>query len=289
MKKIVAFFLILGTGYALFSMAIWHLTDGFSIANIRSDLVFSPQWEVVNPPLEETLPLLAQDFYYLGRGSQCYVFESEDKQLVLKFFRHSRYRLPKITGYIACPTFLGEIQNQKREAKQRKLDALFQSCKIAYEELQDETGLLYLHLNKSAHLNKTVILYDKLKRAHPIHIDDYEFIIQKHGEQIYPYLFRLLAQGKKSEAKEALEDLALLLCSRLNKGIADHDAVIHKNAGFRANKALFLDVGEFSKERCNNPGYEVWQATGQLRRWLQEKDPELADYFGNIVQSLASG
>jgi hypothetical protein len=268
---------------ALFFYAYWHLNEGFSLSKIQGEKTFSARWEVEEPPLEEIRKLLDQHFYYLDRGSQCYVFESEDKQLVLKFFRHSRYRLPKLTQLFTFPAFLHEILQKKREAKEQKLDSLYQSCKIAFEELHEESGILFLHLNPTKHLCKQVILHDKLKRVHRLNIDDYAFVIQKYGEQVYPYLTRLLERAKKKEAKEALESLVAILSSRLEKGITDHDAVIPKNAGFLRNQAFFLDIGEFEKKSCENPYLEIQKATDGLRRWLNEQDPELVSYLDRAI------
>jgi len=281
MKRI---FLILGCLFFLFPFALSYLNDGFSLHKIQSEYADAPQWEIRNPPQEEVAALLDQHFYYIGKGSQCYVFESEDKQFILKFFRQDRYRLPKVTKLFTCPTFLNDIQQKKREIKERKRDALFQSCKIAYEELKEETGLIYLHLNKSDDLPKVVVLHDKLKRAHSIKIGDYAFILQKHGEHIFPYLTRLIKKGKKREAKEALDSLVVLLVSRLQKGIVDHDAVIHKNSGFKNNQALFLDIGEFEKQLCSNPYKEIVSETHDLHLWLRRKDQELATYLEGAIE-----
>lgn len=280
MKKILFILFLLGSIVSLsVILALGHLSDGFSVNKISSPLALSPKWEVASPQKGVAEKLLSQNFYYLGKGSQCYVFESEDRDIVLKFFRLSRYRLPSIAHLITSPTFLTEIRDRQEEAKRQKLDLLFQSCKIAYEELQEETGLLYLHLNKTSHLKKTVLLIDRLKRVHPINIDEYAFMIQIRGEHIFTYLTRLLESGKQKEAKEALNDLATLLMRRMHKGIVDHDAVLHKNAGFRGNRALFFDVGAFSKIRIFDRRRTLYETTRTLRLWLEKHDPELALYF----------
>lgn len=288
MKKILCFACAALCVTVLFILAVEHLTEGFSLSKIQSDLPFSTDWVVKNPPEEVTAGYLSQNFFYLGRGSQCYVFESEDKQVVLKFFRHSRYRLPKITRLFTTPAFVAAIQKQKREAKEQKLKSLFQSCKLAYEELQEESGLAYLHLNQTHHLGKTVVLYDKLKRAYPIQIDDYTFILQKQGEQIYPYLAKLLKKGKQLEAQKALASLTTILASRLAKGIKDQDAVVEKNSGFLAGRAFFLDIGSFSKEPIPDRDRELWKDTRKLQAWLQKHDPVLASYFESLLNSCCS-
>lgn len=284
MKKIFFIFFSLGSIASLFAiLALAHLSDGFSVNKITSSFPLSPKWEVASPKKEVVEKLLSQNFYYLRKGSQYYVFESEDRDIVLKFFRLSRYRLPGIAHLITSPAFLIEIRDRTEAVKQHKLDLLFQSCKIAYEELQEETGLLYLHLNRTSNLKKTILLFDRLKRVHPINIDEYAFMIQTRGEHIFPYLTRLLEHGKKKEAEKALDDLTTLLIRRMQKGIVDNDAVIHKNTGFRENRALFLDVGAFSKKRIFDRRSYLYEITRTLRFWLEEQDPELARHFAETL------
>lgn len=289
MKKVLITLFFFCVGFVFFWIATWRLNDGFSIHKIQSDLSYSPKREVISPSNDTVHELLSQNFYYLGKGSQCYVFESEDKDLVLKFFRYPRYRLPKLAKALSLPPFLEEIQNKRETEKQQKLEKLFRSCKIAYEELHHETGLLYLHLNKTDHLKQRVVIYDKLKRAYPIEIDNYEFMIQKKGEQIFPYLNRLLEKGRREEARKALYDLCKLISHRYQLGISDQDAVIHKNSGFRGGRAMFLDVGGFSKVSSKDPGSETVKITAKLQEWLREKDPQLARFFEGVMEQQEIG
>ena len=287
MRIIVLGAFLLLAGYALFSTALWRLTDGFDLSHIQSDLKYSLRREASCPNEEAIQDLLKQNFYYIGKGSQCYVFESEDHDVVLKFFRFSRYRLHSLACYITAPTFLTDILKRRQREKEHKLNALFVSCQLANQELRKETQILYLHLNKTDHLKQTVILYDKLKRPFPIAIDAYEFLIQKKGEQIYPYLTRLLEQGKKQEAQEALAHLTSIIHTCLQKGIIDNDAMIHKNLGFRNQKAFFLDIGGFEREPPANPEHILWQTTKRLRTWLNIHDPELATHFGQTLRNCS--
>jgi hypothetical protein len=284
MRKFLIVLLGLGIGYSLFTVALWRSTDGFCLAHIQSDLTPSSQWEVKDQDDRELRQLISQHFYYLGKGSQCYVFESEDRDVVLKFFRYPRYRLNPKTHFIHSPAFLVEIQNQKKEKKEEKLKTLFTSCLLAQQKLKEETGLVYLHLNKTTHLKQKVILHDKLNRTLSIDIDNYEFIVQKRGVQIYPYLSSLLADGKRSEAKQALESLATLLKRRIQKGIADSDAVIHKNSGFRGEKAFFLDVGGFKTISTGDADENLEKTTHQLRSWLRKRDLGLATELDHLLR-----
>jgi len=260
-------------GVALFCIGIWRLSDGFSLAKITDPLKFEARWEVDSPSSFQIRSILSQPFYYMGKGSQCYVFESADKQFVLKFFRFSRYRLPAFQEALPLPPFLAAIQNKRSAEKREKREKLFTSCKLAYEELREESGLVYLHLNKTTNLTQTVILYDNLKRPLTLQIDQYAFMIQKKGEQIYSYLGRLIKEQKIEEAERALMSLSALLDRRKRKGIADGDAEIHKNAGFRNGKALFFDVGQFRKEKDRDDRQRVVR---KLLLWLEAKDAKLA-------------
>jgi len=285
--RLLRFILLLSIAcYALFYVSTYRLADGFSISKITSTLPYCPSWEVSSPSQESVRKILSQKFTYLRKGSQCYVFESSDGEYVLKFFRQNRYRLPAIAYHLTLPSFLSEIQNQRILEKNQKLNALFQSCKIAFEELKEDAGLVYLHLNKTSHLKQPILVYDKLKRPTFIESDHYAFLIQKKGELIYPYLTRLLKEGKEEEAKAALSDLGALLQRRLWQGIHDSDAEIDKNAGFLDGRAIYLDVGQFSKEdRLLDPIEETLKIALRLRPWLEVRSPELAEHLEAILTS----
>ncbi len=258
---------------ALFCLGMWYLADGFSLGKMRVDFPNDPRFEVAAPSTFQIRTILAQPYHYIGKGSQCFVFESEDKQYVLKFFRLSRYRLPAFQQKLVLPPFLAKIQNERVEEKRIKREKLFASCKLAYEELRDETALVYLHLNKTNHLNQNVTLHDNFGRPHTIVIDDQAFMIQRKAQQLYPYLDSLIKEHKRDELRKALISLSSLLNQRQERGIADKDAEIHKNAGFRNGKALFLDVGQFYRaEEVEDREHIV----RKLIAWLEEKDEALA-------------
>ncbi len=278
MKKFISIICILAGVYAAFSVAIWRLNEGFSLRNIQSDLPLA-----ISPQTAETSGLLDQNFYYVGKGSHCYVFESEDKQTVLKFFRHERLRLSKLES---LTVFFSKNAQAKQILKQKKREALFKSCTIASQELSEESGILFSNLHKTAALKKTVIIFDKLKRAYPIDIYKYEFVLQTHAKHIYAYLKPLIDKNRKHEAKQALSHLAFIHAERLLKGIKDEDVMIHKNSGFAGNQAIFLDIGAFTKKPCRNVKKEMWDSTEELRAWLNAQDRELCSYFEHILDTL---
>ncbi len=253
-------------------------TDEFTIAKICSNLPFEEKWET--RPLSqqqqtEVLHILDQKFHYLASGGQCYAFLSSDGQSVLKFFKHDR-RLP-------AKWYPESVK--KRQKKQRKLERDFNSYKLAFEELQDETGLLYVHLNKTRHLKQTVTLVDKLGIEHKLDLDTKEFVLQKKAELIYPYLQRLMQKGDLIQAKRVIDTLLEVIVARCQKGIFDEDAHIHRNFGFipESLRAVILDVGRFKKDssRSQPEVYlkDVAAITIRFQTWLNENYPPLALYL----------
>ncbi len=168
-------------------------------------------------------------------------------------------------------------------SKEKKLGDLFNSCKMAFEELHEESNLIYLHLNPTHHLNQKITLYDRLHRRVEISADEFPFVLQMKGEMIFPYLTHLIDTDQKAVAKEALAQIALLINHRIEKGIHDEDSVIEKNSGFLNHKPFFLDIGNFSKMRSPHPHNELIKETAQLENWLQQHDPELATFFSTLL------
>lgn len=254
--------------YALYLGAMWRLQDGFALRHMTGASSFSPDWEVVNLPSKQLEPILSQTFTYIGKGSQSYVFESEDHRYILKTFRLNRLRLPKYLTCIQDPPFLTKLIDQKSDVKKNKQKALFASCKLAFEQLREESGLIYLHLNPGVELNCTLTLLDPLKRPITLSADSLSFLIQKKAEPTLFYLDRLIKQGKKEEAKASIDAIIALINKRQAKGIKDLDLAPKKNMGFLDGEPLFLDVGCFSQGESKENMDHTRQ---KLEAWLQAR------------------
>ena len=132
------------------------LRDGFSVTSITSTIPHHEEWDIPidQEDLDLTQKALAQSYSYLKSGSQCYVFISEDQQFVIKFFKHKRWRLNPFLKAIPLPASLDQKRSRWIRKKKETINSTFQSCIISYEDLKRETGMIYLHLNKSTNLNK---------------------------------------------------------------------------------------------------------------------------------------
>ncbi len=229
-------------------------TDGFALYKIVSPFAFNPHWEVPSQSTDGLQEIFDQPFHYLARGAQSYVFLSEDGRTVIKFFRLYHLRPPLWMTALTLPLTLQPFRMGKMLEKWQELDKNFQSYRIACEDLKEETGLLYLHLNKTSHLKKTLTLYDKIGVVHHIDLDQMEFLVQKRADLVYPTIDALVKTEGADAAKEAITSLLNLLYQRSQKGIFDKDPDICTNFGFIGKTPVQIDIGRFRRQAApKNP------------------------------------
>ncbi len=212
-----------------------YATDGFALSKIQSNLTFHPEWETI--PLDsqvewEVRSALSQPFTYLGRGAQVYAFVSEDGRTVIKFFRHQRMHTLLCHIYFILPKCLRQRLEQTIEKRKLKIYKDFCSYKLANNTLKEETGILYLHLNKTQNLNIALTLYDKIKVRHILPLDQMEFILQKRADLLYPTLTKWIEEKNISQAKQSLSELISLLKTRCEKGLFDKHLDLRTNFGW---------------------------------------------------------
>lgn len=268
----------------------YALTAGFTLGKITSDLTYDSRWEI--PPLnseekERLTTLLSQEFSYLGRGCQAYVFESADGKYVIKFFKFYHFRPASwVIPFSFLPPVDDYLQKKSSEKKQL-LDTVCTSWKIAYEDLQEETGVVYIHLNKSRDLKKTLTLVDKMGFKHTIPLDNYEFMIQRKARLIGPVLEDLMAAGKLQEAKSLIDQLMEMIFSEFQRGYADNDHALMQNTGVIDGKPIHIDVGQFVRNQSVKEhavyDQELFNKTWRFRQWLEPRYPALADH---VVEHL---
>lgn len=266
-------FITISLFYALFRFCEWQ-TDGFSLLRITER---GPPIEIQDGELGDPLHIkniFTQPFNYLGKGAQTYVFVSADGRYVLKFFRH-------LNKYGTLLDFLPFAPIQKTvEKRKRRQEKDFTSYKLAFKELQKETGLVYLHLNPTTHLKTEVILYDKIRVQYKLPLDKMGFIVQKRAAPFYPTLERWIEKGQIEEAKAALKELVRLLGLKQLKGIFDKDPNLRTNFGFLDLNPIQIDVGRF---RPDKRGKKIRSIVAPLEKWLDERAPELATYLEDEI------
>lgn len=224
---------------------------------------------------KEALEILNQPFTYLSFGGQSTVYESLDKKYVIKFFNprtvlkenwfHQFAKLRRLNS-------LKWITNTYFRQKLR-LKKYFLRYELAFKDLKVETGLVYVHLDPSTALSKTIQLTDKEGNFHQFNLDAYPFVLQKKVELTMHHLDRLLKNGDVDGAKESVKQIYELFLSRAQKGYTDRLQTLNKNYGFFEGKAVQLDVGRIRKipAIAENPSKEV-------KRVINNITPSLAHY-----------
>lgn len=271
----------------------YRVTGGFTESNITYDLPYDSQWDIrpLSPKEREHVDaVVAQPFTYLGKGCQSYVFQSQDGNYVIKFFKYQRFRPQAWLDYLAFIPSIDQYRLRKIEQKRLKLENVFRSWKLAFEELQPQTGLVFVHLNKSKNLQKTLVIYDKIGMEHHIDLDQMEFLIQHKAHPLCAYIKSLMEKGDALEAKKLLSSIIALVLSENARGLADNDHALMQNTGVLDGMPIHIDVGQFvHNDDVKKPEVykqELFNKTFKFRRWLRKNYPELADYLETELRSI---
>ncbi len=259
-----------------------HLqTDGFQVAKIASAI------EQNNPILlsEEQKTILSQRFFYMAKGAQSYVFVSEDGQFVLKFLRQPRLALLKLWHKWLLP--VRSLIAHKIEKKEQEMAKDMQSIELAYQDLKEETGLLFIHLGTSADLFQINIV-DKLYIEHSLNAGSVAFIVQKKAVGAKQQLQKWLQNQQIKEAGDGLKELLALIKSRREKKIVDLDPNLTKNFGFIDGKAIQMDTGRFFKDDSlkSKEAVALNRSKEDLIHLLNQYSLELSSFFEHEYAQL---
>ncbi len=262
--------LLLGKGW-------YKATDGYKTAKIIPSIEIFQRWEKENK--EEVEPLvrdiLSQPFTYLGRGQQCYAFESSDQKYVIKIVRLHKYRIP-----FWCSLYpKKEIVEHRKKSWQRTLD----SFSLAFTYLKKESALVYLHDKKTKRL-PMLTLYDKLGRKSEVDSNHLVFVLQKKVRPIQ-------AEADKWNAEETsqfIDQYLVTLTDRIEKNIRNKNRNILKNLGILEGQVVEFDVGEFrtfpTAESQESRKIEIIKSTRKLRKWLLKHHPSLVAHLDRKIE-----
>lgn len=281
-------FIIYGTQRLYF-----EVTGGFTVGNITSDFKHDSRWDTqpLNPEEQQKIgQILAQPYYYLGKGCQSYVFASDDGKYVIKFFKYQHYRQKPWVDLFAFIEPVAQFREKSMAKKKRLFDGFFTSWKIGYEHLQDETGIVYVQLNKTDDLNQQIKIYDKMGMEHVLDSAKMEFLVQKRADMLCPTISQFMANGEEVQAKQLLTDLVNMIVSEYRRGIVDKDHALMQNTGVYQGRPMHVDVGQFVfEERILNPeisNQELFNQTYKLRLWLQQEHPSLVAHLDNELTGV---
>lgn len=232
--------------------------------------------------------ILSQPFFFLDRGKQSSAFVSKDDLYVIKFLRkkplvvQEQYEnLPNIYPF----NLIKERLRKMREVRKKNL---FESLRLSYTMIPDETGVIFVHLASSTPFKKTLFLLDADSNPHYLEVDSVQWFLQKKARMIKQVLAELMWQADEQGAKYRIDQIFELLLQCAKKGVADLDPNLIKNdnIGFTADRAIYIDIGKLRKKRVTREEFaKSLERLKLLSRWLREYYPVLANYFDKKKQA----
>lgn len=282
------------TAYVLvifFAVRIYYrATDDFSPSSITLDIPRHTQWQLPSPTISEqhtVQTILNQPFSYLGKGSQSYVFLSEDGDYVLKFFKRKHLQPSRTLLTIRSVPFLKSYSDHRIKKLSMSLTRAMMGYKNAYEMRKDECGLVFVHLNKFQLNLVPVLVKDKMGWEHHIDLNQTLFILQKKAKTTKEVLSEALDKKDVSLAKRRIRQVLDHYHSEYKAGVYDQDYGILKNKGFIGEKPILLDAGKLIKtEKIKDPKVYRGHLEKNVRRlsnWLRNNYPT---YHKEIVKDI---
>lgn len=273
----------------------YRLTDDFRIANMTYEVPHHPEWEVPSFTKAERKKfeeILSQPFSYVGKGAQSYVFVSQDKKHVIKFFKFKHLK-PKwwVDALPAFPYFK-EYRERQNAKKLRQLNGVFTGYKLAYDVHKEQSGIVFIHLNKTNDLNVNVTLIDKIGRKHLLDLDPIVFVIQENAKTSRTVMNEALKNGDIALAKKRITQIFNLYLEEYRKGIYDRDHGVMHNTGFVGDKPIHLDVGKLTRDntmrqrKVYRPDLE--KIGRKFEVWLQEQYPEAHPELTKFIEEKFS-
>ncbi len=267
-----------GLALSVFSLMIpshyqsWVKPFRFAKSNVQ--IPFHPSWEV--DKAIEVNSILSQPFTYLGQGVQSYAFLSADGKYVLKLFRFDSCKMKQGQRMLS---FL-----KKRKTKKARLSAekVLEACKIAFDQLQEETALVFIHLNPGGSL-PPIKLKDYLGFTHFVDPSKTRFVLQKKADKIFPALRRAFREDKAS-FYQMIRSFYSLLSSFEKKGITTRDSKLPSNFGFFEGKAIQIDFADNSYDQ-GDAILQMEKFRSILRCWLQKNAPNALYYLDEVLSS----
>ncbi len=240
-------------------------TGGFRLAKATTTHLYPFKASPLPPPQG-----IYQSFSFLGSGVQFYVFVGEDQQTILKLFKHHHTGPSNDLVATLFPKRFAQTIFNKRE---KRMSHLLKSAQIAFQYLPKETGVFYIHLQKTDQDLGSIPLYDKIGIAHQLNLDQTEFILQKRIQPLTERLNDLFQRGQIDKALQSMDDLLLLIENRSKAGIKNKDGKILKNCGFLGDEPIEMDIGSYvlrKESKCPNPHQKArLKATLQLLSWVK--------------------
>ncbi len=229
--------------------------------------------------LEDLYKLFEEGFTFLGKGQQCFVFLSKDKQYALKFIRLDKFQQK--------PWFYTRLSWGKALAQKRKkaLEKIKESLLLVREEMVEEQEVACIHFGKTHNFPTQTFLIDSLGREKRIFLNNTYFVLQKKAE----LLADILPKASKEQIREISVALLDAVIQRAQKKIRNKNRHSLHNMGFFKGKALEIDLAEFFKRPQADASFLYKETSKSLREYetfLQENHPEEYQFFQDRLRRI---
>jgi len=233
-----------------------------------------------------------QKFSYIGKGSQCYAFVSDDQQYVLKFFKFKHLRPNFLIKLLPSTSPFQEFKQRLMERKKRKLLNVFNGYDLAYRENRQYSGLLYIHLVPTQNLQLYVTVIDKIGLERTFNLDEVIFLLQRKGETLRTRLNQVLKQDRLQEAEQAIASILAMYIAEYKKGIIDHDHGVLHNTGFIEDQPFHLDVGHLHQDdqikqiEVYKQDFKqvIWKINKWMHAYYPHYQPEMSNFLSQEYQ-----
>ena len=208
---------------------------------------------------------------------------------VLKFFKMNHLRPKYWLSHIPLP-ILESYRFKKIEVRKRRRQEIIANFSSAFEDLKEETALVYLYLGNKHPSHEQITVWDKQGRAFKISLKEVPFILQRRAALIYPYVDSILASEGEGKAIGALLSILTLIKQRCAKGYVDLDPGISSNFGFVGGRPVQIDIGRLVKDdaivETGATLREVRRVGKKLSLWVRQNHPELAASFEKELEKF---
>jgi hypothetical protein len=294
MKK-KSIFCIKLISYAVLALSIerfcHHQTRGFRPYKVISNFAYDERFSHdarAEDHLDAINQILSHRFTFLGDGGQGYSFLSDDNKHVLKLYKLHHTRYPHWIKDLALPPMLNTWKQKYIALQDWKKERVFTSSKIAFDMLKKETGLVYLHLNRTIDRHPSVTIVDSIGCAHTLALDNVVFAIQLKAQPAFKNFKKLAIAKKETDIQAAIDTYLPFIAKRFMKGVGDYDDGFRRNFGEVDNELIEIDIGCFythshtiDQETLAN---ELRVKSDSLFQYLSKYFPEMIPYLEKSIE-----
>lgn len=266
------------------SRAYFKMTDDFRIANINDELPYRSEYateDLRGAERKKLDSILSQNFHYIGKGAQSYVFGTEDEKYVIKFFKFKHHR-PRMLVRILPPIgSLKEFKEKHYAKKYLKFHSAFKGYKLGFDSYRKECGLIAVHLNRTEGIYPEVHVRDKLGFPRTIGLDPIVFVVQERGVTFQVLQKKALLEGDLAKAKWQMRKIMNFFQNEYAMGLRDKDRCVMKNTGFVGDRVIRMDVGMLERDptvsSLDKQVEYLAIARNEYHLWLSKNFPQYYD------------